>query len=340
MQSILISRTDRIGDVVLTLPVAGALKMQAPDCRIVFLGRSYTKDVIQACTHVDAFMDWSELEVLPLEEQVARFRQERLDTVIHVFPDPRIARVAAAAAIPRRIGTSRRWYHWLTCNHRVRLRRSDSTRHESQLNLALLTPLGIAVPEATLDVVGLVGLRARSPLPQNIDKLLQEASFHLVLHPRSKGSAREWPLEHYADLMNALATANIRFLLTGTAAEAADLDTLVSLCRHPDRVTNLCGQLKLPELMTLLSLADGMVGASTGPVHLAAALGTRTLGLYPPIRPMDSGRWGPLGSRAESISSRPVGACAACRTSLSCACMGAIGVKAVAAHITAWMADR
>ena len=55
---ILISRTDSIGDVVLTLPVAGILKQTFPGCTIIFLGREYTRAVIEACDHVDQFVAW------------------------------------------------------------------------------------------------------------------------------------------------------------------------------------------------------------------------------------------------------------------------------------------
>ena len=55
--NIIISRTDSIGDVVLTLPVAGILKRNFPNLQIAFMGRSYTKPVIEACKYVDTFID-------------------------------------------------------------------------------------------------------------------------------------------------------------------------------------------------------------------------------------------------------------------------------------------
>ena len=53
---ILISRTDSIGDVILTLPVCKILKNYFPQVKIGFLGKSYTRPVIQACSYVDVFI--------------------------------------------------------------------------------------------------------------------------------------------------------------------------------------------------------------------------------------------------------------------------------------------
>ena len=54
---ILISRTDSIGDVVLTLPVAKFLKDRFPETKISFLGKAYTRPVIEACIYVDEFVN-------------------------------------------------------------------------------------------------------------------------------------------------------------------------------------------------------------------------------------------------------------------------------------------
>lgn len=62
MKRILISRTDNLGDVILTLPIAGILKKEIPGCYILFLGKKYTKPIIEACENVDEFIDWDEIK--------------------------------------------------------------------------------------------------------------------------------------------------------------------------------------------------------------------------------------------------------------------------------------
>ena len=72
---IIISRTDSIGDVVLTLPMAGIIKQHLPQSRIVFLGRNYTKDVIALSEHVDEFVSYDDVLKLNSSEQIETFKK-------------------------------------------------------------------------------------------------------------------------------------------------------------------------------------------------------------------------------------------------------------------------
>ena len=60
--NILLSRTDKIGDVLLTLPTAGVIKKHFPDSTIYFLGRTYTEHLIERSSHIDHFLNWDELK--------------------------------------------------------------------------------------------------------------------------------------------------------------------------------------------------------------------------------------------------------------------------------------
>ena len=84
---ILISRTDSIGDVILSLPMAGLLKEKYPECKITFLGRSYTKAIIELSEYINRFENWEVYEKLPEDEQVKKFKNLQADWILHVFPD-------------------------------------------------------------------------------------------------------------------------------------------------------------------------------------------------------------------------------------------------------------
>jgi heptosyltransferase-3 len=334
----LVSRTDAIGDVVLTLPVAGWLKQQHPGCRVVLLGRSYTAAVAAACPWVDEFLNVDELGQLAGKEQIIQLRSLAATAILHVFPNKWLARLAQQAGIPVRIGTRNRLFHWLTCNRLVALSRRHSPLHEAQLNLALLAPLGCHQPLALPAVAELVRLVPAVPLPPQFRQLLadREASqLNIILHPRSRGSAREWGLAHFGQLARLLHAAGHRIFISGTAAEGEELASW--LREHAAFIiADLTGQLVLPEFLAFIAAADGLVAGSTGPLHLAAALGRHALGLYPPIKPMHPGRWGPLGPHAGYlVFDRPD--CQDCRVSpAACTCIKALAATAVAAQINAW----
>ena len=138
LKKIIISRTDSIGDVILTLPVAGVLKEYDPDIKIFFLGKSYTKDVVNTSEYIDYFINWDEIQSLDHEGQIRKFAETGVDAIIHVFPVKKIAQLAKKAKIPVRVGATGRLYHYFTCNKLVPFSRKRSSLHEAQLNLKLI----------------------------------------------------------------------------------------------------------------------------------------------------------------------------------------------------------
>ncbi|MBJ6144472.1 glycosyltransferase family 9 protein [Hymenobacter sp. BT559] len=335
----LVSRPDAIGDVVLTLPVCGMLKQLHPGCRVVLIGRSYTAAVAAACPWVDDFIELTANAVVA--DLAAQLRSYAATAILHVFPNKVVASAAKQAGIPVRIGTRNRLFHWLTCNRLVALSRRHSPLHEAQLNLQLLQPLGYAeVPplSAVAELVRLVPTVPLSPRARQLLAARQPGQLNVVLHPRSRGSAREWGLAHFGQLARLLHAASHRVFVTGTAEEGAELAAAGWLQEYkPYLAADLTGQFALPEFIAFIAAADGLVAGSTGPLHLAAALGRHALGLYPPIRPMHPGRWGPLGPRAEYlVFDRP--SCQDCRTQpAQCTCIKAIAADAVVARVAGWL---
>ena len=366
-QTFLVSRTDAIGDVVLTLPVCGRLKQLFPGCLVVLIGRTYTAPVAAACPWVDDFIDFDELQQHSEEYQVAALQVWNASAILHVFPNRKLARLASKAGMWRAIGTRSRWFHWFTCNRLVRLSRRNSPYHEAQLNMLLLLPLDLEEkqvqwkanfkqslfswgnssiaepnwhpsPPSLAEVAELVRLEAVEPLAPALQQLLQQrqsGQLNVILHPRSRGSAREWGLDHFGQLARQMHGAGHRVFVTGTAAEGEELAAWLTEYA-PFLAADLTGQLSLPQFLSFIAAADGVVAGSTGPLHLAAALGRHALGLYPPIRPMHPGRWAPLGRYAEYlVFDKP--ACDDCRTApAGCACIRALSVVSVVARVLAW----
>jgi ADP-heptose:LPS heptosyltransferase len=112
LTNILISRTDSIGDVLLTLPFCAWLKNQFPAAKLTFLGRNYTQSVLESFTVIDSFIALEQLNNQPTLEKLNQLKA--FDCIIHVFPNKEIASLAKKAKIPIRIGTSHRLFHLLT----------------------------------------------------------------------------------------------------------------------------------------------------------------------------------------------------------------------------------
>lgn len=323
--NIIISRTDNIGDVILALPMAGILRKEFPECRIQFLGKTYTKPLIDCCKQIDDFIDWTELEKLSPDQQAIDLKKSGADTIIHVFPNPAIAKAAKNANIKNRIGTGRRYYHLTTCNKRINLKRKNSHLHEAQLNLNLLACLGIKADYPLFSIPDLYFFKAKEPLEAIFRNMLDKNRIKLILHPKSRENEREWGLDNYATLMHFLPSNKYQVFITGTKEDGEEIKSFLD--DHGDNVTNLTGQMSLMQLISFIDNCDAFLSSGNGPLHIAAALGKFTLGLYPPIHPVHPGRRSPVGRNAEFMVLEKE--CNKCRNTSDCECLKSISPNEV-----------
>jgi heptosyltransferase-3 len=313
---IIISRTDSIGDVVLTLPMAGIIKQFIPQSKIIFLGRNYTKDVIALSEHVDEFISYDDILKLNLQEQIDTFKQLNATHIIHVFPVKDIAYLAKKAGIINRIGTTNRLWHWFTCNIRIKLSRKNSDLHEAQLNTKLLTPLGINKDFSLQELALYYGFTKVPSLEKAYADLIDSSKIKIILHPKSKGSAREWGLDNFSKLISEINKTTHAIYISGTAQEGELVKDLIA--KHPE-VINLTGKLSLQQFIAFINQCDVLIAASTGPLHIAAALGKKAIGLFAPMRPIHPGRWKPIGAKAHYLVLSKD--CSDCRKTMDCHCI-------------------
>lgn len=321
----IISRTDAIGDVVLTLPLAGILKQEYPDCYIYFLGQKYTKPIVECCKHIDSFLDWTDIKKLPYKKQVDFFKNLSANQIIHVFPKKEIAKLSKDAKIPIRTGTRNRLYHWFYCNDLIKLSRKKSNLHEAQLNTILLNKLQKQNIYTKEEISSFYGLENIKPLSTDLQQYIKKDKINLILHPKSKGSGREWGLENYANLIKILNPEKYNIILTGTEDEG-NLFRELLVFPYPF-VQDLSGKLSLEELIVLIYLSDALVACGTGPLHIAAALNKLAIGIYPPIRPIHAGRWAPIGKNAHILTLEKN--CNQCRKTSDCQCIRSIKAEDV-----------
>ena len=292
MRNIIISRTDNLGDVVLSLPVAGKLKQVYPNAKIIFLGKAYTEPIISSSIFIDEFWD---------KEKLTQYNASEIDAIVFLFPDIEVAKWAKKNQIKFRIGTSHRWWHWLYCNKLINFSRKKSNLHEAQLNFKLLQPFGIKSEIALKEIPALYGMKSSDDFPDFLKNIFQKDKTKVILHTKSKGSAREWPIENYFHLAQQLSPEDYQIFITGTEAEGDLIKKQQSDIFNLPNVTDLTGKLSLKELINFIGEADILVACSTGPLHIAAALNKLAIGIFPNIKPMHPQRWKPLGKHVEVV---------------------------------------
>lgn len=325
---IIVSRTDSIGDVILTLPMCAVLKNFFPQSKITFLAQKYTEPVVRCSLDVDDVICWDEIKH---NNNVATLiKNLNADVIIHVFPNREIASLAKKANIKYRIGTIRRWHNVLYCNRFVNYSRKNSDLHEAQLNIKMLKPLGIEVLPTIDELIQCFNIKSKEILSYpDAFKLIHRNKFNLILHPSSKGSAREWGFDNYNQLIELLPEEKFNIFISGTADDKNKFEGKLNI--HKQNVHDISGQLSLNEFITFIDHCDGLLAASTGPLHIAAMLGKHALGIYAPMRPIHPGRWAPIGKHTKVFVLDKN--CNDCQNSTDCACIRAVSAKQVADYL-------
>ncbi len=324
---IIISRTDSIGDVILTLPMAGFLKKKYPKSEIIFLGRNYTKEIISNSKFIDEFINFDEIECLSENHQIEALQKINADIIVHVFPVKKIVKLAHKAGIKKRIGNIHRWYNVIYCNKWVEFSRRQSNLHEAQLNVKLLSPLGIRYNDISLgDYAEMTGFMPKSDHNKTVESFISNDKFNLILHPKSKGSAREWELENYKNLIDILPENKFNIILSGTEDEGEMFGKKL-LQNSKSNLFDSSGKLTLAELILMISKADALLACSTGPLHIAAICNIHNIGIYPPMKPMHPGRWKPIGKKTK-IFVKDI-KCNDCRNTKQCACVNSISPEEI-----------
>lgn len=334
-QRIILTKTNQIGDVSFALPIASVLKKHYPQCTIIFIGRGYTRALIDQYADVDEFVDWDALSKLPEDQAADALKALQADIIVHVQPNKQLARLAKLAKIRLRIGNSRRLFHWWTCNRFVKVVRKNSPLHETQMDMKYLKAFGL---KSDYSLKEIIDLRQFKPFKKTAAclSLLDPHRFNLILHPKTRGQHIEWSADHFARLITLLPSNQFKIFVSGSEEEGAQIRQ--AMVQPFPGVTDLTGKTSLEDLTQMIAAADGLIAASTGPVHLAANYGVRTLGLYAPIKPFDAGRWGPVGDQAEVLALTKN--CSDCRKTGPCHCIAAISPEEVYAVLNRWQQEK
>ncbi len=291
LDRILVVRTDRLGDMVLCLPLIQEIARQLPDAEIDVMCREYTVPLVARHPDVSCHITIDYNSPASFFGTVSRIYDNRYDAAIVVHPMLDDTLAVALAGIRLRIGNGYRGYSILY-NRPVFFHRSESDRHELEYNLLFLKGLRLIVPEAP--PVPII-----PALPEDIEaaRALLPADYfergYVVLHPGSGGSSLNWPLTNYGELAKRISEdAGYRIVATGGPGE---IDAAQQVAEVSGGIS-LAGRTGFSALAGILAGASLFVSGNTGPMHVAAALGTPCLAFFSPLRSGSATRWGPRGA--------------------------------------------
>jgi len=295
---ILITRTDRIGDVVLTLPVIKTLSKVFPGRPLYFMASSYAAPIVENYPGLTSVIVYDSVDdsnkVNRVRQVTQQLRDLNITTALMLFYDPEVLSMIRKAGIKERIGPLTKIFGLLNYTKFQTQHRSKVEFHELEYNLNLLDKLGIKEKlfDPTLEL-------SPSPSAYSVatEKLMQlgfDSSNmpYMVFHVTCGGSALNWRYSYYAELASRLSEATgLSVLLTGSEKDAL---VLSSVKQHvKGNVFNTAGLFSLKELVAVIAGAKLFVGPSTGPMHIASATGVPVAAIFSPIKVQSAHRWGP-----------------------------------------------
>jgi ADP-heptose:LPS heptosyltransferase len=285
--NVLLARPDGIGDEILCLPVATALRQLMPNVRVIFLSSRYAAPVLEH--HPDIDDVWTVAGDESLRDLIGLFKRE-IDATVFLKPFRKLMWAAFLARVPLRVATGYRWYSVLA-NRRIYEHRKDFSKHEAAYNVGMLAGLGLSPSHVTPPALVITETERRHAE----SRLRGLPKPWVVLHPGGF-AARRWRIEQYRALAESLDRQGLGVVLTGTQTEGDQFtEQVLKTAPLEGSIVNFMGMLSVRELMAVIAVSQAVVSGATGPAHIAAGFGVPNVSLFDPRRNNLPIRWQPLG---------------------------------------------
>jgi lipopolysaccharide heptosyltransferase II len=293
-KKILIVKLCCIGDAVFITPLLRGLRSSFPSAEISYLASGWIKNIVEQVHYVDRVITYDApfkngmlCKLKDTINLIKELRKNKYDVVIIGHRNPFFSIVGLLAGINVRVGFSSK-YCWLL-THTTKF---DPSSYEIDRYLNLLKLLGIKYESQRTEI---------HPLEDEI-KLVKEKLVEYNIgekckivglfpgggeNPGTSMSIKRWDLDSYVELSKLILknSSSVIFLLGGNDDERLNKSIETKIGTLEARVFNLTGKFGLRSLPALLQRCSVVVGGDSGPVHIAAAVGTPTIFLFGPSDP-------------------------------------------------------
>jgi len=289
---ILIVRPDRIGDVVLSTPLPREIKKKYPDSYVALLLRNYTRGVYINNPYIDKVILIDDNGYAPgslkwFLKKRSEIRHERFTHSLTLLPTERLNYLLFFSGIPYRVGVGHKFYQFITMTKYVNRKKYIPLRHEADYCMDLARKIGIETADLTTEIF--LSAEELEKVNKIRSGLLSDRKYSIGIHATSGNSAPNWKPEEYRDLIMKLKrNSSIQVVVTDNVVPLglAEIEDVV----YPNKGASL------RESIINIAALNLLISASTGPMHLAAALKVKTLSMFCPLTACSPKLWGPIGN--------------------------------------------
>jgi heptosyltransferase-1 len=281
----LVVRLTALGDILHTVPAVAALRAAHPMAKIDWVVERKWAPVLEGSPAINEVISFDRRSAWGAIECVQRLRESKYTCAIDFQGLYKSSILAALSGAPRRIGFDRAWAREGGAAFFYTERVIPAGRHVAELNYSLAEQAGASrpqTPEYPLRVPagGAASIRAR----------LHEMGIggeYIVVGAGGSWRAKCWPAERWGEFCRKFEKKNdLRIVLIYGPGEKSVAEEVARAAAH---ARPMLVATTIEELMGLVAHARCVVAADSGPLHLAAALGTPVVGLYGPTDPARNG---------------------------------------------------
>ena len=298
---ILISRTDRVGDVVMITPMARELKKKYPDAYIATLTQPNTSKIFYNNPYVDKIIT-DDLSKESFWDVVKEIRSCKFTDGLLVYPTERAAYQMFWAGIRNRIGVGRILYEVITFMKSVSRNNYIPLRHEADYCMDLARKIGVVTDNIQPEIF--LSDEEKKWADDYMESRNISNKFRIILHTGSLNSSANWSEKKFLRLIKEILEdkRGKDFVIMLTALEmTAEFKSEIAEI-NDSRIIDVTNDLHdLRDLIKIISSIDLMICSSTGPIHISDALDKKSIGIYC-HRPANSKKlWGVINKKSVDI---------------------------------------
>jgi len=292
VKKILVIRTDRIGDVILSMPTVRALRENFPKSFLGFLTTTYTKELVLESRDIDEVMVYErKASLIRKLNFVKKLKRYKFDLAVVLSPYFESALLGYLSGASFRIGYPLNGSGFLFT---IKVDVKNRYKHEI---------------ESCLDVVRTIGIDTINKKPQLIlsqeaEKFAEEffaqhkilpSDLKICIHPGGHEEHTRWMPDRYAQVADVLIKDyGAKVILLGAKADKDVLDKVLSFMSEKPIVPELHNSLQ--KLGAIIKRCDIFLGNNSGPMHVASAVETPVVAIFGAIHPLEhENKWAPFG---------------------------------------------
>lgn len=299
---ILIVRTDRIGDVLLSTPVIKAVRDKYPDAFIAMMVSPYSKDIVNGNPYLDQVITYDKDAEHKGWISSMKFafwlKKKKFDLAIILHPTNRVHLVTFLSGIPKRIGYDRKLSFLLS--DKIKHTKQLGEKHELEYSLDFLKYLNIQITDKAL----FMPIKPESE--RQVEELLSKEGVSrddllIAINPGASCPSKIWPYERFAVVADELIEKyGFKILIISGPKDVQLVDKVTKTMRN--KAINLGGKTSISQLASILKRCKLFISNDSGPVHLASALGVPVAVIFGRNQKgLSPKRWGPLGKNNQVL---------------------------------------